>query len=593
MKHYLCLFAVFFALLVFSCGEVSGGFNIGGGEGYDATCDGIFYKSLEQFCFNNKIYSLCDGKEYDIAKEFCHSDGSVNLRCNGNMYNPVNDFCFDSKVYPKCGVGASAETYNPEELFCYENVLDTLCNGLEFNPKSYFCSDEDYKIHPFCQDERYNPKQEICSANVIYKICPSGNFSDSLSNCCSIPVPNSNCAEYQLCGKKNYDVKKEFCDGEIAYKMCGGKAYDNPSNKFCWPNDVAANGEAIEKCRVQTGVNDFGQPIYDYLSYDYDMQYCSGDGIKDRNLPPTCPGMNPATQFCCFGTIYNNSGPYFCDNEKLYPKCGTANNLIKYDPNIYGCFNDNTLYKKCSLSDVVGPCVDNTLKRCRQFGSGPNQTVDPLPGMTCDSETGAITGVSRSGGYPIAQIGTQVWMRKNIDVIITASSSSSSNNGSSCYEGSPDNCTTYGRLYDWSTAMSIASSFNTERYSFPSDVLWQGPCPEGFYIPTDEDWKKLMEYAGGASDAGGRLKAKSGWDNNGNGTDSYGFSALPGGYHNNVVGGGYFEKTTRAMWWSLTQPLSNNKRNASYWTIISADTELRDHNQDKALYKAYVRCLYY
>jgi len=526
-------------------------------------CGNIEYESAKKFCNNNEIYQRCgvDLKEYDPYKEFCHSDdGSVYLRCNGNMYNPGNYFCFDNKIYSKCGT----ETYNPKESFCYENVLDTLCNGVEFNPKNSFCSHEDYKVYSRCNGGKYNTKQKICSkensTETLYDICPSGNFANGLSNCCS--ASNPNCTEYQICGdaKEKYNIKTEFCDGKAVYPLCGGKPYDNPSNKFCWPNYSAAGGQAIDKCRVQTGVSDFGQPIYSYFTYDYDMQYCSSDGIKDRNLPPICPtGMT-----CCFGTPYD-AGSYFCDNEKLYPKCGGG----IYNPNTEGCFGGEK-YRKCSLTDVVGPCVDNTLRRCRQYGSGPNQTIDPLPGVTwtCQADgkiEGTIKNETKPDGsaYKIVQIGNQVWLAEDLAV----------------------------GLDDWATSMDVPSNFNTERYSFPSNVPWKGPCPDGFYVPSDEDWKKLVDYAGGADLAGNRLKSKSGWLNGGDGLDSYGFNALPKGYENNIVGP--TDVGSRAMWWSLTQPLSNNVRNASYWTIISADSEVRNHNQDKALFKAYVRCLYY
>jgi uncharacterized protein (TIGR02145 family) len=61
----------------------------------------------------------------------------------------------------------------------------------------------------------------------------------------------------------------------------------------------------------------------------------------------------------------------------------------------------------------------------------------------------------------------------------------------------------------------------------------RGICPEGWHIPAS--WNTLRDYAGGVTVEGNKLKAKSGWENNPkypNGTDNYGFSALPGGYVN-------------------------------------------------------------
>jgi uncharacterized protein (TIGR02145 family) len=80
-------------------------------------------------------------------------------------------------------------------------------------------------------------------------------------------------------------------------------------------------------------------------------------------------------------------------------------------------------------------------------------------------------------------------------------------NGSKCYDNKPENCGKYGRLYDWNTAKEA--------------------CPSGWHLPSKEEWA-IDGYVGGK--AGKKLKSKSGWNNDGNGTDDFGFSALPGGY---------------------------------------------------------------
>jgi len=71
----------------------------------------------------------------------------------------------------------------------------------------------------------------------------------------------------------------------------------------------------------------------------------------------------------------------------------------------------------------------------------------------------------------------------------------------------------YGRLYDWETAKKV--------------------CPPDWHLPSEAEWQELVSFAGGDKIAGKKLKATSGWDSNngqsGNGTDDYGFRALPGG----------------------------------------------------------------
>jgi uncharacterized protein (TIGR02145 family) len=291
---------------------------------------------------------------------------------------------------------------------------------------------------------------------------------------------------------------------------------------------------------------------------------------------------------CCNGAPYDNT-KNFCDKDQLYPLC----NGRTYNPYEQGCF-ENKLYPKCSIESVRGTCVDNSLLRCRQEGKGDRYVKDPLPGMKCEPN-GKIVGKTkdvRDGKeYEIAQIDEQIWLAENLNFQEPL-------NKGVCYGENPSNCNVYGMLYDWATAMGLPASCNKtdEDPCTPSAPLWGAICPPDFYMPQNEDWDKLVKYAGGDSVAGNRLKSASGWSFNGNGTDSYGFNALPGGYYYEYMhefdeGPDNKEnKSSRAMWWASTQ---SPKPDAFYWTIISSDTEIRNNFQSKGPHKAYVRCLHY
>ena len=111
---------------------------------------------------------------------------------------------------------------------------------------------------------------------------------------------------------------------------------------------------------------------------------------------------------------------------------------------------------------------------------------------------------------------------------------------SSCYGVSPDgdacddtwSLSEYGRLYNW-YAVDDA----------------RGLCPSGWHVPTDGEWTVLTDHLGGASSvAGGQMKTTYGWYNGGNGTNSSGFSALPGGHRDDSAdfsGAGAY-----GYWWS-------------------------------------------
>jgi uncharacterized protein (TIGR02145 family) len=116
--------------------------------------------------------------------------------------------------------------------------------------------------------------------------------------------------------------------------------------------------------------------------------------------------------------------------------------------------------------------------------------------------------------YNTVLIGTQCWMKENLNYQ-TAS-------GSFCYDNNPSNCNTYGRLYYWDVIMNGENSSN----SIPSGV--QGICPTGWHIPSDAEIGLLSESLGGGAIAGKKMKDPAHWDPTYANNES-GFSALPGG----------------------------------------------------------------
>ncbi len=119
------------------------------------------------------------------------------------------------------------------------------------------------------------------------------------------------------------------------------------------------------------------------------------------------------------------------------------------------------------------------------------------------SQTSGSFTDSRDGKrYKTIKIGNQVWMAENLNY--------NTSSGSWCYENSTSNCDKYGKLYNWETAKKV--------------------CPAGWHLPSDVEWSQLVKYLGGWKDAAMKLKSKTGWSDNGNGINSTGFNALPGGY---------------------------------------------------------------
>jgi len=156
---------------------------------------------------------------------------------------------------------------------------------------------------------------------------------------------------------------------------------------------------------------------------------------------------------------------------------------------------------------------------------------------TLEPPCGELT-VSYGGQtYNTVLIGDQCWMKENLNIGTMINGTQNQTNNSIvekyCYDNDEDNCDEYGGLYQWDEIM---------HYTIDSAV--QGICPDGWHIPTDFEWKILegtvdSQYGVGdpewegsgwhGFDVGKNLKSISGWYQNGNGIDSYNYTALPGG----------------------------------------------------------------
>jgi len=148
--------------------------------------------------------------------------------------------------------------------------------------------------------------------------------------------------------------------------------------------------------------------------------------------------------------------------------------------------------------------------------------------------------------YLAVEIGGLAWMTENLNY-------KTANGNDWCYDNEPSNCAIYGRLYDWATAMNINISYNSKELNV-SDVKYQGVCPDGWHLPSRQEWIDLVISAG-ESNAATKLKATSGWFENG--TDDYGFSALPGGERLSYeIQSSYFSAVGYygyATWWTATE----------------------------------------
>jgi uncharacterized protein (TIGR02145 family) len=195
-------------------------------------------------------------------------------------------------------------------------------------------------------------------------------------------------------------------------------------------------------------------------------------------------------------------------------------------------------------------------------------------------------------------IGNQIWTTKNLDVATFRNgdlipqaktdeewkAAGDNKQPAWCYhENNTANGTKYGKLYNWYAVVDA-----------------RGLAPTGYHIPTDEEWTVLSTFLGGEDVAGKKMKSSSGWNSYktggsktcpncanwnaeyrkkvpchtckdtrsvaapevnhvGNGTNSSGFSGLPGGYRH--YGGNFTNVGYNGNWWSASE---SNEADAWY-----------------------------
>ena len=146
-------------------------------------------------------------------------------------------------------------------------------------------------------------------------------------------------------------------------------------------------------------------------------------------------------------------------------------------------------------------------------------------------ETGTFTDIRDGQVYKWVKIGSQTWMAENLAYLPRVNYVSDSQFDGKCYyvygyngDNISDavaeaNYKKYGVLYNWDAAVES--------------------CPEGWHLPTDQEWKEMERFLGMtdevdhrewrySGDVGKKLKSTSGWKLNG-GANDVGFNALPGG----------------------------------------------------------------
>jgi uncharacterized protein (TIGR02145 family) len=184
----------------------------------------------------------------------------------------------------------------------------------------------------------------------------------------------------------------------------------------------------------------------------------------------------------------------------------------------------------------------------------------------------------------LVQIGTQVWMTKNLNVsryrngdlipqVTDPAVWAQLTTGAWCYyENNTANGAVYGKLYNW-------YAVNDPR----------GLAPTGYRVSSDTEWTTLTDFLGGESVAGREMKATTGWIpfvgiNN---TNSIGFTALPGSFRN--YDGLFLGIGGNGLWWSSTE--TENTPEFALHRGMFYDNDRADRMTNRKVNGYSVRCI--
>ncbi len=224
-------------------------------------------------------------------------------------------------------------------------------------------------------------------------------------------------------------------------------------------------------------------------------------------------------------------------------------------------FKATTIY---TLGYTAGDII---LYRCR--GGIHTTIITDSPAVSTIYEVKFVACTDPVGkSYAIVHIGPQTWMAENLAYLPKVSPSSKGSDSLKYYyvydyedslvAGALNsvNYKKYGVLYNWQAAMN-AGTIKTNAQGQTQTV-----CPAGWHMPDDGEWKILEKTLGMtqadadtlywriSGEVGKKLKSSVGWADGGNGNNSSGFTALPGGYRN--IHGGFWNENNAVLFWTAS-----------------------------------------
>ncbi len=214
----------------------------------------------------------------------------------------------------------------------------------------------------------------------------------------------------------------------------------------------------------------------------------------------------------------------------------------------------------CMMLQGCSPDIKNrTVQSGQPFIQSDYEMIQKSPIVWKNKYQGFFTDQRDGKKYKIVKIGSQIWFAENLAF--------EPDSGKYwVYDNNEKYITQYGFLYYYKTAIKS--------------------CPPGWHLPSLAEWEILIDYFGGKSVAGIKMKSKSGWNcHHSPVINDMGFNILPGG--NRAIGGSFYHLGDDALLWSCT--LYNGER---AWKIrINCEVDSVGFQDSSHLTGLGVRCI--
>lgn len=288
-----------------------------------------------------------------------------------------------------------------------------------------------------------------------------------------------------------------------------------------------------------------------------------------------------------------NDGRYFNINN-VYTNSYTYQNSKYYGQSVRCVKGDPSTAPVRPSSSSSETSVSSSSVESSSSSDGFDWSLPKEAYLNPDIEYDSIVDSRDGKVYKTVKIGDQTWMAENLNFDPGQGGSGDAKyDWSWCFNNEPKNCDVAGRLYTWAAAIDsvkLANDAENPRDCGDGKACYlsstvQGVCDKGWHLPTRMEWKALFTAVGDQLTAGVVLKSQVGWYNDGNGTDAFGFSALPAGY--SIDKDHFYDAGLFADFWSSTEYASKYAYDM-YMKYNFEDALVTDFNKS---YGYSVRCV--